>query len=129
VYFMQSGTEPDLDPGPGPATEGPLPLPAYSGGPVEFDRVVPPSGNMQVAGRQYRLGPARTGITVTFWADCDIIQMLIAGARVKSVRSHCPEGFGVSPMLATSQSPIRADSNLHNAHHRAVSRDGVCSSG
>jgi transposase InsO family protein len=31
----------------------------YRGGPVEFDRVVPASGNMAVAGKQFWLGPAR----------------------------------------------------------------------
>jgi transposase InsO family protein len=60
----------------------------WSGGPIEFDRVVPPSGNMQVAGKQFWLGPQRSGVTVTFWADTDIIHLLIAGARLKSVRSH-----------------------------------------
>jgi transposase InsO family protein len=60
----------------------------YRDGPVEFERVVPPSGNMQVAGRQFWLGPARTGMTVTFWASVDVIHLTIGGARVKSVRSH-----------------------------------------
>jgi hypothetical protein len=55
---------------------------------VEFERVVPASGNLQVAGKQFWLGPARAGVTVTFWADTDVIHLLIAGARVKSVRSH-----------------------------------------
>jgi hypothetical protein len=32
--------------------------------------------------------PARAGVTVTFWADPDVIHLLIAGARVKTVRSH-----------------------------------------
>jgi hypothetical protein len=54
----------------------------------EFDRVVPPSGNLMVCRRQFWLGPARSGITVTFWADSDVIHLLIAGARIKSVRSH-----------------------------------------
>jgi hypothetical protein len=49
---------------------------------------VPPSGNLQVAGKQFWLGPARAGLTVTFWADTDVIHLLIAGHRVKSVRSH-----------------------------------------
>lgn len=35
------------------------------GGPVEFERVVPASGNLQVAGKQFWLGPARSGLTVT----------------------------------------------------------------
>ncbi|MCK8433767.1 IS481 family transposase [Streptomyces sp. D2-8] len=58
------------------------------GGPVEFERVVPVSGNLQVAGKQFWLGPARSGLTVTFWADTQVIHLLIAGSRIKSVRSH-----------------------------------------
>jgi hypothetical protein len=34
-------------------------------GAVEFERVVPASGNLAVAGKQFWLGPARAGITVT----------------------------------------------------------------
>lgn len=60
----------------------------YSGGPVEFDRVVPASGNLAVRGKQFWLGPTRAGVTVTFWADHDLIHLSIAGARVKTVRSH-----------------------------------------
>jgi hypothetical protein len=60
----------------------------HGGGPVEFERVVPASGNMQVAGRQFWLGPQRAGLTVTFWAGTDVSHLLIAGARVKSLRSH-----------------------------------------
>jgi transposase InsO family protein len=62
--------------------------PAVDGGPVEFDRVVPPSGNLWVAGRQFWLGPARGGQTVRFWASVDVIHRAIAGARIKSLRSH-----------------------------------------
>ncbi|KAB1159199.1 IS481 family transposase [Micromonospora sp. AMSO12t] len=65
----------------------PAPMPVVPGA-VEFERVVPPSGNLQVAGKQFWLGPARSGVTVTFWADTDVIHLLIAGARIKSVRSH-----------------------------------------
>jgi hypothetical protein len=64
------------------------PVAEWSGSAVEFDRVVPPSGNLQVAGKQFWLGPARSGVTVTFWADPDVIHLLIAGARIKTVRSH-----------------------------------------
>lgn len=63
-------------------------MPVESGGPVEFERVVPASGNLQVAGKQFWLGPARSGLTVTFWADTSVIHLLIAGARIKTVRSH-----------------------------------------
>jgi hypothetical protein len=61
---------------------------AEPGGPVEFDLVVPPSGNMWVSGRQFWLGPARAGLTVRFWADLQVIHLSIAGVRVKSVISH-----------------------------------------
>ena len=81
-----------LPPGPGQDTgQTPAPrsaVPAYHGGPVEFDRVVPPSGNLQAARRQFWLGPARAGITVTFWASTDVIHLLIAGARIKTLHSH-----------------------------------------
>lgn len=63
-------------------------VPAEPGGPVEFERVVPASGNLQVAGKQFWLGPARSGLTVTFWADTSVIHLLIAGTRIKTVRSH-----------------------------------------
>ncbi|MFD8162318.1 IS481 family transposase [Streptomyces malaysiensis] len=58
------------------------------GGPVEFERVVPASGNLQVAGKQFWLGPARSGLTVTFWADTSVIHLVIVGVRIKTVRSH-----------------------------------------
>ena len=70
------------------AGQGPYIARPWNGGPVEFDRVVPPSGNMEVRGKQFWLGPARSGVTVTFWADTDVIHLLIGMARVKSVRSH-----------------------------------------
>jgi hypothetical protein len=60
----------------------------WAGGPVEFDKVVPPSGNLQVAGRQFWLGPHRAGQMVRFWADVDLIHLLVAGARIKTVRSY-----------------------------------------
>jgi Integrase core domain len=88
-----AGPEPAIEPipdaTPPSAVELPAPPPArWAGGPIEFDRVVPPSGNLQVAGKQFWLGPHRAGITLTFWADTDVIHLLIAGVRLKSVRSH-----------------------------------------
>lgn len=73
--------EPEPEPGPAVAA-------GWQGGPVEFDRVVPPSGNMEVLGKQFWLGTTRSGMTVTFWASVDVIHLTIASARVKSVRSH-----------------------------------------
>jgi transposase InsO family protein len=70
------------------AGSGLVPVPRWSGAAVEFDRVVPASGNMSVAGKQFWLGPTRVGVVVTFWADTDVIHLLIAGVRLKSFRSH-----------------------------------------
>ncbi|GGQ92697.1 IS481 family transposase [Streptomyces aurantiogriseus] len=80
------------EPDPAEAVPAAAPLPEVvqveEGGPVEFERVVPASGNLQVAGKQFWLGPSRSGLTVTFWADTSVIHLLIAGTRIKSVRSH-----------------------------------------
>ena len=77
------------DPAQPTASEGPPPaLAHWQSGPVEFDRVVPASGNMWVAGRQFWLGPARAGMVIRFWADCQLIHLSAGGARIKTLRSH-----------------------------------------
>ena len=58
------------------------------GGPVELDRVVQPSGNPQLAGKQFWLGPARAGQLVRFWVSVDLIHLSVGGTKIKSVRSH-----------------------------------------
>ncbi|MER6556635.1 integrase core domain-containing protein [Streptomyces sp. NPDC001027] len=88
----QQRAAPAAVPDPVGAAPARVPLPEVvqvdDGGSVEFERVVPASGNLQVAGKQFWLGPARSGLTVTFWADTSVIHLLIAGTRIKSVRSH-----------------------------------------
>ncbi|MEN3536277.1 integrase core domain-containing protein [Microbispora sp. ZYX-F-249] len=67
----------------------PAPVSAvWQGGPIEFERVVPPSGNLGVAGKQFWLGTSRAGQVLTFWADTDVIHLLAGGVRLKSLRSH-----------------------------------------
>ncbi|MFD8159857.1 IS481 family transposase [Streptomyces malaysiensis] len=97
------------------------------GGPVEFDRVVPASGNLQVAGKQFWLGPARSGLTVTFWADTAVIHLLVAGARLKTVRSHLSvadltqlaarggRAAGPSPLPAGDGEAFEVDRTVNNA--------------
>ena len=63
----------------GPAVPDSPPGP-YRGGPVEFARPVPPSGNMEVLGKQFWLGTGRAGMMVTFWASTEVIHLTIAGA-------------------------------------------------
>lgn len=62
--------------------------PARPAGAVEFDRLIPASGNLTVAGKQFWLGPRRAGNTVRFWADVDVIHLFIDSTRIKSLRSH-----------------------------------------
>ncbi len=63
-------------------------LPASPAGGVEFDRLIPASGNLTVSGKQFWLGPRRAGNTVRFWADVDVIHLFVDGTRIKSLRSH-----------------------------------------
>src|SRR3954468_3475942 len=98
------------------------------GGPVEFERVVPPSGNLMICQRQFWLGPARAGQTVRFWASVDVIHLTINGARVKSLRSHLSTsdlarlaGDGAVPAgppplpLDTDGAAIEVDRAVNNA--------------
>jgi hypothetical protein len=55
---------------------------------VELDRVVPPSGNLWVAGQQIWLGPAMTGRLVRIWADTQRVCVLAAGHRIKTLPSR-----------------------------------------
>jgi transposase InsO family protein len=129
VIALVPAPTPEPEPVPGPSVPA-----TWQGGPVEFDRVVPPSGNMEVLGKQFWLGTTRTGMTVTFWASVDVIHLSIAGARVKSVRSHLStadlarlaaiggRAAGPPPILpAQPGSAIEVD--------RVVSKDGAVSLG
>ena len=117
------------------AAAGPPVPAAWNGGPVEFDRVVPPSGNMIVCQRQFWMGPHRAGMTARIWADCDLIHVLISGIRIKTVRSHLSEGDlarliaqGAVPAGLSPLPPVE-DGNAVEVE-RCVSRIGlVCLAG
>jgi hypothetical protein len=55
---------------------------------VELDRVVPPSGNLWIAGQQVWLGPAMTGRTVRIWAGLGQVHVLLEGHRIKTLPSR-----------------------------------------
>ena len=55
---------------------------------VELNRVVPPSGNLWLAGQQIWLGPAMTGRTIRLWAGLDHVHVLLDGYRVKTLPSR-----------------------------------------
>jgi transposase InsO family protein len=125
-----------LPPGPSQDT-GQTPAPrsaaeslrASHGGPAEFERVVPPSGNMEAAGRQFWLGPRRAGQVITFWADTDVIHLTAGGLRVKSVRSHLSTA-DLAKLLAAGARPAgppplpKAQPGAAIEVERTVSKDG-----
>ena len=106
-----------------------------AGGPVEFDRVVPPSGNMWVTNRQFWMGTGRAGMTARIWADCDLIHVLIAGIRIKTVRSHLSASdlarLTAQGAVPAGPSPLRpAEDGDAVEVDRCVSRTGlVCLAG
>ena len=82
---------PDADPEPDDGSAVLPPPDASSDGQVravELDRVVPPSGNLWVAGQQIWLGPAMTGRTVRLWAGLSQVHVLLDGHRIKTLPSR-----------------------------------------
>ena len=55
---------------------------------MELDRVIPPSGNLWLAGQQIWLGPALAGRTAGLWAGLDRVHVLLDGYRVKTLPSR-----------------------------------------
>jgi hypothetical protein len=51
---------------------------------VEFERVIPPSGNLTAGGRQIWLGPARAGQQVTVWTSTTTLHVFCGGELVKT---------------------------------------------
>jgi hypothetical protein len=77
---------------------------------------------------------ARAGVTVTLWADHDIIHLSIAGARVKTVRSHV-SSTDLAALAATRGRPAGppplppAEPGAALEIDRIVSRGGIVSLG
>ena len=127
-----------LEPTAPPAVAEPTPEAAvareWSGGPVEFDRVVPPSGNMIVCQRQFWMGTHRAGMTARIWADCDLIHVLIGDTRIKTVRSHLSVNDlaklvaqGAVPAASSPLPPVEDGDAIEV--ERCVSRLGLVSLG
>lgn len=55
---------------------------------VEVDRIVPPSGNLAVAGQQFWFGPKHAGRPVTLWMDSTTVHVSLEGKRIKTVPSR-----------------------------------------
>ena len=70
---------------------------------VEADRVVPPSGNLQLGGQQVWLGPALADRKVTIWVDETSLHMLHNGARIKTL----PSRLGVAELARLAAAGAR----------------------
>jgi Integrase core domain len=73
---------------PDTGTSPQLAVPPPGGQAVELDRVVPPSGNLWLAGQQIWLGPAMAGRTIRLWVGLDRVHVLLDGHRVKTLPSR-----------------------------------------
>ena len=94
---------------------------------VEADRVVPPSGNLQLGGQQVWLGPALADRKVTIWVDETSLHVLLDGARIKTLPSRLgiPElarlaadgarPAGPSPLLAGTGTGVEAERMVNAA--------------
>ena len=125
--------EPSTEPADQPTSGQPV-AQHWVGGPVEFDKVVPPAGNMTLVGKQLWLGPARSGQVVHFWAGVDLIHLMIGGARVKTIRSHLTVNDlarlvadGAVPAQGAPLPPVEDGQALEV--ERTVSRIGLVSLG
>jgi transposase InsO family protein len=96
---------------------------------VEADRVVPPSGNLQLGGQQVWLGPALADRMVTIWVDETSLHVLLDGARVKTL----PSRLGITELARLAAdgarpagpSPLRAGSGTVVEVERTVNAAGL----
>jgi hypothetical protein len=96
---------------------------------VEADRMVPPSGNLQLGGQQVWLGPALADRMVTIWVDETSLHVLLDGARVKTL----PSRLGITELARLAAdgarpagpSPLRAGTGTVVEVERTVNAAGL----
>ena len=71
---------------------------------VELERVIPPSGNVWLAGQQIWLEPAMTGRTIRLWAGLDRVHVLAQGCRIKTLPSRLDAG-GLARLATAGATP------------------------
>jgi transposase InsO family protein len=92
---------------------------------VEADRVVPPSGNLQLGGQQVWLGPQLADRKVTIWVDETSLHVLHGGTRIKTLPSRLgvadlarlaaggARPAGPSPLLAGTGTAVEAERTVN----------------
>src|SRR5215472_9820042 len=71
---------------------------------LEVDRLVPPSGNLQLGGQQVWLGPALAGRKITIWVDETSLHVLLDGTRLKTL----PSRLGVTELARLASDGARS---------------------
>jgi transposase InsO family protein len=94
---------------------------------VEAERVVPPSGNLQIGGQQVWLGPQLADRKVTIWVDETSLHVLLDGARIKTLPSRLgvadlarlaaggARPAGPSPLLAGTGTAVEVERTVNAA--------------
>jgi hypothetical protein len=98
---------------------------------VKADRVVPPSGNLQLGGQQVWLGPALADRKVTIWVDETSLHVLLDGARIKTL----PSRLGITELARLAAggarpagpSPLPAGTGTAVEVERTVNATGLVS--
>jgi hypothetical protein len=92
---------------------------------VEADRVVPPSGNLQIGGQQVWLGPQLADRKVAIWVDETSLHVLLDGARIKTLPSRLgvadlarlaaggARPAGPSPLLAGTGTAVEVERTVN----------------
>jgi transposase InsO family protein len=92
---------------------------------VEADRVVPPSGNLQLGGQQVWLGPQLADRKVTIWVDETSLHVLHGGTRIKTLPSRLgvadlarlaaggARPAGPSPLLAGTGTAVEVERTVN----------------
>jgi hypothetical protein len=88
---------------------------------VELERVVPPSGNLWLAGQQIWLGPALTGHTIRLWAGPDRVHVLMNGQRIQVGLPHA--GNTAQVTIAADTYQITVEPGIIITAPRTASRD------
>jgi hypothetical protein len=116
-----------------PDSRVPAPAAALPPAAVEVSRIVPPSGNLWIAGQQIWLGPPLAGRTAGLWAGLDRVHVLLDGYRIKTLPSRL-DRTDIARLLASGakpagQPPLPPASGLVNELERTVSASGNISVG
>jgi len=96
---------------------------------LEVDRLIPPSGNLQIGRQQVWLGPALAGRKITIWVDETSLHVLLDGARLKTL----PSRLGVTELARlaadgarpTGPSPLPSGTGTAVEVERTVNASGL----